>query len=300
MKKRIAKGILFLVPLVLLLALLPVNERLKFVGLKDDCMNKGVWMYDRIVTNDKPIDIAFVGSSKTINGIDDRLLSESLADQEVVNLGYCRFGRNLQLVVVRNLVENKAVKLLILEVRETEKTSGHPIFPYVASSTDVLLPYPFFNKHIAEDVWNHFSYKLELTQDAMFSPTKEIPTTKELYGYVAARDTASASELNSGSKHLKQPAFQQKLQDNFALKHVEKISALCKENGVTLKLLFLPSFHKANQENLNASNYSSYGSLLFPPDSIFANPNHWFDRNHLNEAGAIKLSTWLGQKIHLD
>jgi hypothetical protein len=36
-----------------------------------------------------------------------------------------------------------------------------------------------------------------------------------------------------------------------------------------------------------------YGKTIIPPHYIFSNKDLWYDENHLNEAGAEKLTEWL-------
>jgi len=43
--------------------------------------------------------------------------------------------------------------------------------------------------------------------------------------------------------------------------------------------------------------YRKYGEVLIPPHEIFEDPDNWFDENHLNRAGASKLSAWVSGQI---
>ena len=146
MRKLILHINLFLLPLFLLLLVIPVDKRQKFVGLEADCYNHGIWVHDRIFHSQTPIDIAFLGSSHTICGVDDGFLSEKIEGLEVANLGYCRLGRNLNYVLLKELVSQNEVQQIIIEVREKEDRFSHPIFPYMARSEDVMLPKLFFNQ----------------------------------------------------------------------------------------------------------------------------------------------------------
>ncbi|MEZ5147916.1 MAG: hypothetical protein R2759_12860 [Bacteroidales bacterium] len=63
MKKLQLHIALFLLPLVLLIALLPVNQRLKYNGLWFDCLQQGDFVYNRLYQNPKPVDVLFLGTS---------------------------------------------------------------------------------------------------------------------------------------------------------------------------------------------------------------------------------------------
>ena len=51
MKRLLRNIILFCVPLLVVLIILPVDKRSKYQGLEDDCFNHGIWIYDRVFNN---------------------------------------------------------------------------------------------------------------------------------------------------------------------------------------------------------------------------------------------------------
>ena len=106
--------------LVLFITILqwPISKERMYKRLQNDCYGYAGWIYDRIYTNPNPVDIAFVGSSHTINGVDDKLINSKIQGKQVTNFGYCRPGRNLDYLMVRDLIEKKHPELIILEMRE--------------------------------------------------------------------------------------------------------------------------------------------------------------------------------------
>jgi hypothetical protein len=303
MRKLIKNILCFLTPVLIIIIVLPVNKRLKYQGLKDDCFNHGIWIYDRIYSNTKPIDFAFLGSSHTINGINDKLISDNTKCGQAVNLGYCRLGRNLSYVLLKELISKRDIKLLILEVREDENRYSHPIFPYIAKSKDVILANPFFNKDILADVWTHFVYKIELLQTDFFQQGKAAPIRTENFGFASSKDTASFAVLDEVKLRRSIPktpltTLEEDFHGSFSKGYIKKISALCDKNNIRITFLFLPSYgsivHKPNQYD----NYSKYGEVLIAPKHIFENQTNWYDENHLNQTGANELSFWLSDKIN--
>ena len=79
MKQILLKIALFFgllaIPLVALF-ILPYSEEFAYHYVEHDCYNHGAWIYDRIVHNQAPIDIAFVGSSHTIHAFQDKKMEE--------------------------------------------------------------------------------------------------------------------------------------------------------------------------------------------------------------------------------
>ena len=291
MRKLIKNILCFLTPLLIVIIVLPVNERLKYQGLKDDCFNHGIWIYDRIHSNTKPIDIAFLGSSHTINGINDKLISDNITCGQAVNLGYCRLGRNLTYVLLKELISKKDIKHLILEVREDEDRYSHPIFPYIAKSKDVILANPFFNKDILADVWTHFVYKIELLQTDFFQQGKAAPIRTENFGFASSKDTASFAVLDEIKLKRSIPktpltTLGEDFHGSFSKGYIKRISVLCDKNNIGITFLFLPSYGSIVHEPDSYDNYSKYGQVLIAPEHIFEKQTNWHDENHLNQTGA--------------
>jgi len=69
---------IFLFPVILLVLIFPIDKRTRYTSLKDDCFNHGIWIHDRLFKNETPTDIIFLGTSHTVNAIDDKLIEDSL------------------------------------------------------------------------------------------------------------------------------------------------------------------------------------------------------------------------------
>jgi hypothetical protein len=297
------KLFLFLLPILLVLIILPVDERAKYIGLEEDCSNKGIWLYDRIFEQEKPIDCAFVGSSHTINSVMDEYIEEELKEKniKVANLGYCRLGRNLAYTIAKNAIEQKGIKTLIVEVREDEDRQSHNVFPHMANTKDVLTSTPLYNGDLISDYYQHLSYKLEIRKEQLFATQKVVPISQEPFGFGASSDTTSIEELE---KHQKRQESRKALTPfarnyfmKFARTHLQKISEDCKANNIKLYFLYIPSYGAVLEKPLEFETYKQYGEVLLPPISIFKNTNYWKDKGHLNEAGAKVLSEWLAIEL---
>lgn len=304
MKKLIKNIVIFLIPIVVIIALLPVNKRLMYQGLKDDCFNHGIWIYDRIFNNPKPIDIAFIGSSHTINGINDKLISKESDLGEVVNLGYCRLGRNFSYVLLKELLLKKKPKYLVIEVREDEDRYSHPIFPYIAQSSDVFFANPLFNKDILTDLWTHLTYKIEISQDMFYKHEIPVAIRTDDFGFASSKDTAAISTLEEIKLKRSKPKYsmskiEHDFYEKFAKVYLNKISELCIENNVKLVFLYLPGYGYSIEEPQEYETYIKLGEVLIPPKSILAGQANWHDENHLNQTGAKELSLWLNEQINI-
>ena len=303
MQKLYLHILAFLLPVLLLLIFLPVDKRHKYQGISGDCDNRGIFIHDRVFVNEKSIDLLFLGSSHTINGIDDQLIETKLANgTTVANLGYCRLGRNFSYILLKEVLEAKQPKHLILEVRENENRYSHPIFPHIASSKDVLLPKLFFNRDIFVDAIDHFSYKLELNQDLIFKQQKEIPVNSKLYGCASYPDTADykilekrKTNFNLNDREDNQVSID--FYASYSRGYLKKINRICKEQNIRLSFIYLPSYGVNFKQPKEQETYLKYGDIFLPPNEILDDKNNWFDDGHLNKSGNEKLSLWLVEEL---
>lgn len=133
MRKFIIHTLLFLIPVAgvaIVLLFSPTDKKRAYHYLTNDCEGRGAWLYRRIFESKQPIDLAFLGSSHTINGINDTLINQELAkDQramQTVNLGYCRLGRDLTYVLMQHVLAQKNTRNFIIEVLPDENPYSHP------------------------------------------------------------------------------------------------------------------------------------------------------------------------------
>ena len=303
MRKLYKNIVLFFTPLLFILLVAPVNTRLKYQELKNDCFNHGIWIYDRIQNNSKPVDIAFLGSSQTINGINDKLIETEMnkTGLSVVNFGYCRLGKNLIYVLLKEIVKTKHPKYVIIEIKGDEDRYSHPVFPYIADTRDVVLANPFFNRDLLGDMYLHFFYKMDLIQEKLFREAENTDIRTDDFGFASSADTATAEVLEKYSNRCAPKPALSKLERNFHMHfprvYLKKIHKLCEKNRIELYFLYIPVYCTCNQQPRELNTYTKYGKVIIPPCEIFNNPSVWHDENHLNQAGADEFSLWLSKVL---
>ncbi|MFT7592132.1 MAG: hypothetical protein ACI9UJ_002061 [bacterium] len=285
---------LFLLPLVIAIALLPESDKLRYAGLKAECSGKSEWMHNRIAINPKPIDVAYIGSSHVINGIEDAIIMRKQANAEqVVNFGFCRLGRDLQYQIIKDITAGHALRTIVLEVREFENKSSHPVFPFIGTTKNVLGANIVHNPKYLPNVFQHLSYKTQLTQDLLYNDSNS--TFK-------FRDTGFPEwvETRKLDSNLYPVCRNETLLVNttfpkFSRHYLQLISDLCYSKGISFKFIYLPSFN-SNAIPVHMEVYESFGTVFIVPDSIMRNPNNWFDVQHFNHYGATKVSEWLADQ----
>jgi hypothetical protein len=219
----------------------------------------------------------------------------------VLNLGYCRLGRNLNYALLKELLLIKKPRLVILEVTETENRYGHPIFPYIAEQKDVLLPALLFNRDILKDAYTMLAFKTELIQEQLISGKQLPPIDLNPYGFSGHEDTAATKLLNDFFIKRHQPDRQSNFEhwfyNAYPKSYLEKTVQLCKEQNIKLCFLYLPAFGTSLKAPSEMKLYEAYGTVLIPPTSIFENKFNWFDENHFNTNGSSAISKWIGEEL---
>jgi hypothetical protein len=304
MKKVFLKTALILLPVILVFIAFPVDPRNRYIGLKEDCFNHGIWIYDRMHLNPKPVDVAFIGSSHTVNGINDKMIEENLSPYKlaVANFGYCRLGRNLSYTLIKELIKTKHPKAILVEVLEDEDRYSHPIFPYIAESRDVFAPALLYNRDILADMKETILYKLALIQKRFSSKSDDIPVSSEPFGFASSPDTATAQFLSEiaqkrSRQYAQMPAYERNFYMKYPRSYLQKIGKLCSANEIKLFFLYLPGYGPHPSLPKENETYTRYGEVLIPPDSIISDIYYWKDEDHCNQAGAASLSGWLAGEI---
>lgn len=308
MKRFIINLLLFCIPMVIWLFVKwtqPYDLQFAAHFTQGDCSGIGRWVHDRIVLNKTAIDVAFIGTSHTIDAIDDKYLSEHL-NSNIVNLGYCHLGRNLQSVFVEMLLsrEGGLPKKIILEIRENEEPSSHSMFPYWASFDDMWqMPY---NRDYFSDWYTYSVARIEYSKSNFAS--KKYPLIQKNVGYWSAnKDTINPADLNGfKERHQKrlesvksnfQNTYLHDFTYNVPTKSLKKIHQLCQENNIKLEFIYLPDFASMDIEPLHLTLYQSIGKVIIPPQEIWNNSNYWHDKAHLNLAGSKAFSSWLSDRL---
>lgn len=306
------KQVLFKIALFFCLLIIPIvvlftahySEEFAWHYIKNDCYNHGAWIYDRITHNQTPIDIAFIGSSHTIHAFQEKKIEElSGTTNHIVSLGYCRYGRNLEYCILNMLLEHKSPKLVVLEVHEDEEKNSHDIFPYLAKTSDLLLPPTPIDRDYFSDLFFGASARLEYFKATCIFRNKYPEPTTDLYGYAGSEREVSEIELkenqNAWEKRLGRTQYQaiEKIQMKYPMAYLDKMISLLQKKNISFVFVYLPEHGSMLKSPKYAAYYRNRGPLLIPPQSIFDNTANWMDASHLNDKGSELLSEWMAGQL---
>ncbi len=291
-----------------MLFFIPINKKFSYNFVKGECDNKASWIYHRIFEDERQIDIAFSGASQTSCAIMDEAIEIELTKQlgknmKVVNLGYCRRGRDIQYVMLKELFRHKKPSVLIIEVAEDEPKKSHPVFPYLAENGDLLGSLIFINQRYFTNIWKGIVVRFEQLKSIVFQADDIEYNAVSDFGYIPSTQIADAGDLsqnkadwqkrNSKSK----PGLFRKMELNYSKYYLQKIVKFAKKHNCEVMFLYLPESGSGMKNPLLKIFYTEFGNLIVLPGSITSDHSNWKDATHFNDTGAKKASEFIVQEI---
>lgn len=310
---------------LILLSCLPHNQYLRYQGIKVGAFQKASWIYERAVFDPTPIDIAFVGTSHTLNAVDSEIVENKInlgqtVKTHVVNFAIPALGRDMHRTLVKLLLEQRKPKVLFLELRETETRDQHPATHHLANASDMILSPLLVNTRYFGNL-----ARLPLRQSKLFLQT-QLPNVFGVSAqfneesYMGAHRNSTLAFVNGKSrdvirsekylvekrkswnsknahKLLRENKVKNFINYNANLSILRSIVNTAKEQGVEVYFIYLPDFG-SQEKPIDEEIYLSMAPILYIEDtSIFTNANNWFDLGHLNSQGSVNFSHAISEII---
>ncbi|MBN1822537.1 MAG: hypothetical protein JXR31_02715 [Prolixibacteraceae bacterium] len=311
MKRFLIHIILFLIPLILgciYLFIRPTDKQFAYHFVKGECSNKASWIYDRIFINNDPVDVVFLGDSHIANGLmDDYLqaLFDSLFQNpvNVANIGYCRGGRDIQYTMLNDLFRHKSLKILILNVGEDEPKKGHPVFPYLATTSELFESFIYFNQKFFKFIWVGLTTRFEDLRLEILKGNVNYEFNSKLFGYQGSNQVMNITEqeLNQKRWEKRLNRWKSKVIRNIELiyskNYLKKIVRLADKNNCQVFFVYFPESGSKLKTPMLQEFYEDLAPLMFIPQEISSDPLNWKDPSHFNDSGAKKITEWLFKEI---
>ena len=311
MKQFVKKIVLFSLPILIGLIsvfFIKTNREFCYNYVKGDCEGRGKLLYKKVYEEKNTIDYLFVGSSKTWNDIDDGLLENLITTPDsyhfkLFNAGYCRFGRNLDYLYCKEFLKRNRLKKIFLEVRADESTTSHPIYPYLATGTEVLEGALALNGNLFPEIYNHLLMNVNYSRCQINLETPEINSEHSpQHGYNNIERVLDEKTLDEFYKKEKIRLSETKIDTGalayrFSDYYLSKIKNLCDKKDVELVFVYLAGYANINKEPAFKSYYEKWGKVIMAPDSIYTNKTYWKDVAHLNSAGAEAYTKFLATEL---
>ncbi len=286
--------------------LMPLNKQFGYSYLLESC-GRSDFLYHKLFESDN-IDIAFLGTSVTLCGIMDDSLEQRINHQtgktyHLANLSYCRPGRNLRYVILKDLLAHHKPQLILIEARFREDRFSHKDFPFIAESEDLFSQNILFNQRYPESLvdalecrWDYSRHKL---LDIAFEPVDSAQLRP--HSYVSVKVTADPQMLQTHQEKTTEKYHRyleegRGIADRISYRYPRKVlgemAALAKEADVPIVFYYLKNYGHPAPEPWEIDVYRQLGPVWIPPDSIFQKKANFSDQDHLNDQGASLLTAW--------
>ena len=303
---------------------LPDNPYQRWQLLDGTIHARSRWIYERIHFDATPIDVAFVGPSRIGAGVNAPRLSAALAARglpaNVVNFSLPEAGRNINAVIVSEMLTAKRPRLIVIGVIEKPSRYGHSAFKYLAPGGMIARPafvgqinylpdliyLPF--RQLKLFAANLFPAAAGLTKT--FDPARYRGHSLDTTGNIVLPDgtikngeePADMAELMRGVHKLERGATPPKLPARFAdiefgdeRHYVRVIAALARRNGIPVVFLALPYYSgpAALQEQRLYTRYGPVWNAHF----VANRADLYGDYGHLTRHGAEILTDRLVEPV---
>jgi hypothetical protein len=295
--------------------------RYKAVGTTDYI--KAGWIYERLHFDPTPVDVAFIGSSRTMQGINSTEVEKALntatgEKYHVVNLGLPKLGRDAPFLVGRMLAETKKPKIVLVEVDYLNIRNGTPIYPQLATFDDLLhAPQPdmdfFYDLVSIPARHGRLLWQTLTSGKTTFDPASYRGAHwDDDYQTTGADGRTSQPRLESMEKdQLHREAVQWVSQqqskfrqyDSWAWvefyyneRYEQRLLELLQRSGVKIVLLYLSAIGSADRP-AHFERLSAYGEFWPIPPELTGDSTLWFNPTHMNYDGAQRFSAWLAGKL---
>ncbi len=311
MKKFIKYIVVFLLPFfagIILLFVIPVDKKFSYRFVKGECDDKASWIYHRVFEDERNIDIVFSGASQTGSAIMDERIENELSRFtgtriHAVNFGYCRRGRDVQYVMLKDLFQHKNPEILVVEVYEDEPKKSHPVFPYLAGTSELFNSFVLFNQRFPGSILKGIVVRFEYMKTRFFNLKYELRQNFPAFGYRPSQIIAETEWLDENQNNWRNrlnktiPALLRRTELNYSKHYLEKIIELAAQNNCEVLFLYLPESGSHLKYPLINDYYRQLADVVYIPDSIINNKTYWKDATHFNDSGAEQVSEIIVSKL---
>lgn len=308
---------------LLVMTALPHDKAIRYSDLPDRFAPTSEWIYRRIHDDRTPIDIAFIGTSRTGMGINSERLEQDLAKRgtkaHAVNFHIVRTGRNLHYAVAKELLQNRKVKLLVVELTEVEDRLPHPDFIYLANTSDVIFAPLLINLGYLPDIARLPGRQAGLFVETLLARTGLRAPQPSYQG--EHLDHSEVIETTDGKRHWRNvvnspekmeqlrldqdkmitkpvlPAWLEGLEFRIPRYYIDEILALAKAHDTAVAFVYLPRYKAPEQSAIYDRLYSGSAPLINPAPPIVNRTDIWEDAVHTNWTGAQIVTDQIAAQI---
>ncbi|QDY70959.1 hypothetical protein [Qingshengfaniella alkalisoli] len=309
------------------LVALPHNRYWRFQEHQLADTRKADWIYERLNFDDTPVDIALIGTSRMAGGISGPQIERDYCRLtgrrvNVANLAMPQFGRNMDYIMVKELLDTKSPGLIMLQATEVEGRRPHPGFLTLADVSDILRAPMLINLGWPADISSLPGRQLAMAIDTLrgqapvrrvFDPdvyagpdmdrTKGITLTD---GTFEARDVVrSKTELDEEAKRRRWmmsrtyllPGPLRPLEYRLSRVYLNRIYDMADRRDVSVGFAYMPGYTFVRDLPAHIAGLIGDHRVLPINSELVEDHRMWLDVNHVNTFGARHSTARLSEGI---
>jgi hypothetical protein len=304
---------------------LPHDPEIRYQSFKGTMFARTEWIYDRIHHDPAPIDVVFLGSSRTEASMRPTMIEPLLAqrgqDLRVVNFALPATGYDIRETLADEVLRHKRIKLLVIDVTERLPRDGHQAFGDLATAGQILRAPWLVNRNLPHDLLRLPVRQIDLalaTLDrqangyrARFEPadyagsTADPPNSKpESQDLTVLGSPAHLALLEAQSRRRYRettppilPASLGGIEFGVSRTYIERVTAQARRQGVKVAFLFLP-FYKGPAAPEEERWLQQFGPV-WKADYLRTDPHNYRDSGHTSANAETRASVtrWIAAHI---
>ncbi len=302
---------------------LPTGAYERYAGVIDTDYIKCSWVYERLNFDPTPVDIAFIGSSRTMEGINGSAVEAGLKaagyDAHVVNFGIPSLGLDVPYLLTKMLVETKRPRIVFVETDYLAYSETNPAFPLLATPEEILHAPLIVNEWLLNDLIGVAGRNLNLTWKRLVrGPEKFDPAT---YRGAHWEDVDHVTAHGGIRGPLRQSNMEKAAFESYAawwvgnivrkagqydawawvqLRYAEtyrmRMLRQLQASGAKIVFLSMPAVGTP-EPPYHFDRLRPFGSFWPLPDVVSRDYTLWDNPTHMNSRGARIYSAWLVEQL---
>lgn len=309
------------------LAALPHDPYVRYQSFKGTLFTRLGWIYDRIHHDPAPIDIVFLGSSRTGAGVVVPTLEAAVAPRcgptRIANFALPAAGMDVRLTLLNELLTTKRPKLVVIDVTERLPRDGHQAFADLARPSEILSSPWLINRNLPASLIRLPVRQVQLAAATLapeafgytrnFNPSTYAGTSIRLAPaevlneaqnpFAAVTDPNQRAAMLAADSQSRRAALTPPLlggriepyEFGVSRHYIKAIAARARTSGAQVAFIFLP-FYNGPEAPLDAAWLRTIAPIWSVPD-VSTNPDNYIDTAHLGPRPERQVQAWLASQI---
>jgi hypothetical protein len=303
---------------------LPHDPYIRWQSFQGTMFERTRYQYERLHFDSAPIDVVFIGSSRTAAGIDPGLLEAALSERgqslRVIDMSLPASGMDIRMAQAREALRARpGVKLLVIAVVEALPRDGHQAFGELATGTEILSGPLLVNRNYPANLARLPMRQIKLATasvlpeafgyQARFNPKSYPGSSYDFSGGNTMDGALETYRLPAHAEALRQEARQRRreitpqilpealafLEFGVSRSSLLEIIAMAGANGTRVAFMHLPFFEGYAQPR--DADWLATHANVWTADWMRTRPEYYKDAAHASPLVKERLNAWAAERI---